>query len=124
MKPAKRILTGALGAVMLFASSCAIWEVSSTHGMWDATNPHERIWVSAKEVTEQQLIDKKISYYKSSGVLGDGYLIPKSKVRQLGDYTIRVLVTPILVTVDAATIVSIVGAAALAQSGYSGSFHK
>jgi len=58
------------------------------------------------EVTEQQLIDKKIPYYQSNGVLGHGYLIPKSKARQLGDYTIRMLATPITVTVDAGTIVA------------------
>ena len=96
---------------MMFTSSCA------TQSLWDATNPHERIWVSASEVTEQQLIDKQIPYYKSNDELGSGYLIPKSKVRQLGDYTIRMFATPITVTVDAATTVvttvAVVGVALL-----------
>ncbi|TAN37755.1 MAG: hypothetical protein EPN23_04355 [Verrucomicrobia bacterium] len=124
MKTAKHILMATLGLSLVFSSSCALWETSSTHGMWEATNPHVRVWVSATEVTEQQLIAKKIPYYKSTGVLGTGYLIPKSTARQLGDYTIRILATPVLVTVDAATIVTVIGVVALAEAGYSGTFHR
>ena len=69
--------------------------------------------MDAKDVSEQTLIAKKIPYYKSPGIMGDGYVIPQSKVRQLGDYTIRFLATPITVTIDAATVVVVVGGAIL-----------
>lgn len=41
--------------------------------------------------------------------LGDGYLIPKSRARQLGDYAIRLFATPVTVVVDKATIVAVAG---------------
>ena len=77
--------------------------------MWDKTNTRERVFISAKDVTEQQLIDKKIPYYKWTDKFGDGYLIPQSKARKLGDYTIRFLATPFTVAIDAATVVVVVG---------------
>ena len=101
-----------LCASLILSSSCA------TRRLWDETNPRERIWVSASEITEQQLIDRKIPYYKSKDELGSGYLIPKSKARQLGDVTIRMLATPITVTIDAATTVVVVGVMVLPRGFY------
>ena len=109
LKKAKQLLAVLLGMSMLFNSSCA------TQALWDETNPRERVWVSSSEVTEQRLIDKGIPYYRSDDQLGPGYLIPKTTVRQLGDYTIRVLATPITVTIDAATTVAVVGVVLLSQ---------
>ena len=121
MKTVQQILTGILAISLMLTSSC-------TMQMWDATNTRERVFVSAKDVTEQQLIDKKIPYYKSQDALGDGYLIPQSTARKLGDYTIRFLAVPFTVTVDAAMAVTVVGIICVGsiaqQGGNSFSFPK
>ena len=100
MKTMKPILTVGLCLSLMIASAC------TTQKLWDNVNPHEEVWVSASDVTEQQLIDKKIPYHESNGELGKGYLIPKSKVRQMGDYTIRTLATPVTVTLDVVSVVA------------------
>lgn len=89
--------------MMLLLCSCA------TQELWENTNPNERVWVSAAEVTEPLLIEQKIPYNTYQGDLGPGFLIPKTKAQRLGDYTIRALAAPVTVTVDAATVVAVVG---------------
>jgi hypothetical protein len=117
MKTSEQILAGMLAASLMLTSSCA------TQTLWEEANPHEGVWVSASEVTEQQLIDKKIPYYKSNDELGDGYLIPKGRARQLGDYTIRIFATPITVVIDAATTVVVIGATLCTEGGgYGGTY--
>ena len=98
--------------LVAFTSSC------TTQRLWDQTNPNERVWISTTEVSEQQLIDKDIPYYKTEDILGAGYLIPKSKARQLGDVTLRMLATPVTITIDAATIVVVVGAIVITTPGF------
>ena len=109
MKTRRQMLAGVLGASLMMTSSCT----STTRWLWDETNPQERVWVAASGVGEQQLAEKQIPYSKWK----DGYLIPKSKVKKLGDYTIRTLATPITVTIDAATTVVVVGVV-LVSLGY------
>lgn len=108
MKKLKLPLAGFLAVLLMIAPGCA------TKILWEKTDPNERVWISVSEISEKQLIDKNIHYYKTNEKPGPGFLIPKSSARRLGDYTIRMLATPATVVVDAATVVMIVAVAVYA----------
>lgn len=78
----------------LLAVSCA------TPALWDATNPNLYVKASADNISTNELAAKGIKY-RVGKVSGDIY-IPKSQMRKMGDYTIRVLGTPVAATLDAA----------------------
>ena len=97
------------GSIVFFVCMSLLLSACATQTLWENTNPRERVWVSASEVTEPLLIEQHIPYHKYEGDLGPGFLIPKTKAQRLGDYTVRALVAPVTVTVDAATVVAVVG---------------
>ena len=96
--------------LLLLASSCA------TQKLFDDTNPRERIWISAKDVPESELIRKKVHYTKYSDAYCNGYLVEKSKMRKFGDLMIRATGAPVTLVVDAATTISVVGVAVFAAA--------
>lgn len=96
--------------LMVILISCVLMFSCATQKLWKETDPNDQVLIFSSEITEQQLIDKQIPYQKwKSQYGGSGYLIPKSKARQLGDYTVRMFVTPITVTIDAVTVITVVG---------------
>ena len=98
-----------LVSITFFLCASLLLSACATTELWENTNPRERVWVSSSEVTEELLIEQKIPYNIYQGDLGPGFLIPKTKAQRLGDYTIRALAAPVTVTVDAATVVAVVG---------------
>ena len=90
-----------------------------TPALWDQTNPSEHVAISANRISEQDLKSKGIDYYKDEKL--NVIYCPKSSIRKLGDYTIRVLATPVTVSVDAAgaaiVVVGTIGIAVLAGIG-------
>lgn len=81
------------------ASSCA------TDALWRATDPNERFWIDAEDITEAELQRNKIAYCKYDGDFGPGYVVEKSAARKLQDYTIRALATPVTIVVDTTVVV-------------------
>jgi len=102
-----------LGAIAILLQGCI------TKGLWEETDPRERVFISHTQVTEEQLKAKHIDYIKWKDELGEGYLVKKSQARQLGDIALRIFASPITVTIDAATTIAVIGVVALAESGYS-----
>ncbi|MFC1653027.1 hypothetical protein ACFL3F_04840, partial [Planctomycetota bacterium] len=68
---------------------------------WDTYDPHEWLWVSQREITQQELEDSGVEYRHCEE---GGYLVEKSDLQKFHDYTIRTLVTPLTVIVDGAPI--------------------
>ncbi len=102
-------MRGKQGPIAFFLSAALVLSGCATTSLWENTNPRERVWVSSSKVTEQMLIEQNIPYNAYQGDLGPGFLIPKTKAQRLGDYTVRALAAPVTVTVDAATVVAVVG---------------
>jgi hypothetical protein len=92
---------------VLLTASCA------TQKLFDDANPRERIWISAKDVSEEKLISMGVKYYKYSDEFETGYLVEKSTVQRLRDFVIRATGVPVTLVVDAATAVSLGGVAVL-----------
>ena len=90
------IMTFALLGLTILLSSCA------THALWDATDPD--LWAEAPKstISTNDLAAKGVQYLVDAHT-GDIF-IPKSQLHKLGDYTIRVLATPITVTLDAVAV--------------------
>ena len=84
--------------LILICSSCL------TKTVWDNINPNENVWIPADSITEVSLIKNGIRYEKFDQKEPKGYLVKKSAIRKLGDYTLLTLATPITVTVDGVII--------------------
>ena len=82
--------------------------------MWESYDPDGYIQIEYAEITEQELLDKEVEYIKSDAT--SSYYVPKSNMRKLSEYSIRLLATPVTVTVDAALIVISGVAMSLAQT--------
>ena len=102
-KPA--ILTTFLGSMAVLMVSCA------TPALWDATDPNQWAKASKTTVTTNDLAAKGVEY-RIDTPTGDIY-IPKGQLHKLGDYTIRVLATPVAVTLDAVGGVTVICGAIL-----------
>ena len=72
--------------------------------LWNTVNPEERVWIPANQITEAELKKRGIEYEKCEGML-QGYLVRKSKMQRLRDYTVLTLATPITVALDGAFVV-------------------
>jgi len=79
--------------VTLLCTSCV------TPALWEHTNPQEYVEIPSKDITEQELIESGVSYYRDDrrGV----YYAEKSTLAKLRDYTLRAIGTPFTVTLDA-----------------------
>ena len=71
-----RILTLSLFMV-LFCSSCA------TKSLWRGYGPNEKVWISADDITERELIDTNVEYQHYYSETGPGYLVKKSSSKKL-----------------------------------------
>jgi len=104
------MLWKAITAILLACSfvSC------STQALWERTNPGERIWIPAAEITQAQLDQRHVKYEKYDGSFGHGYLVEKSALQKFRDYAFRALGTPAAVAIDTVTTVTVVGVLILA----------
>jgi len=86
--------------VVIAVSSCA------TERLWENTNPKEYVRVDAPEFTEEVLQSKGIAYQRFQ----DGTLyMEKSDLRKMGDYALRIFVTPATLVIDAVPVGIVVG---------------
>jgi hypothetical protein len=77
-----------------------------TQRVWQKTDPDEYVQISMKEFSEDEIKAKNIKYYKNDKE--KVYYIEKSNLRKLGDYSLRLLLTPITVPIDAATYIVVI----------------
>lgn len=82
--------------ILAVVASCA------TPELWQRTDPTEYVRVSTEDITEEELIAKGLTYLSSED--GEFFYVGKSLIEKLGDYTLRLLGTPIAVALDAAMI--------------------
>ena len=91
-----------LWLAMLSVSAC-------TTQLWRDTDPEQKIWINAGEISEAELESRGVEYKKYSTNSLNGFLVGKSEKEKLKDYTYRVLGTPVTLTVDAAGYAVMVG---------------
>ncbi len=84
-----------------FIMSCA------TTKLWEATDPYKYIEISMVDITEKELIDKKVRYYKDAQKRV--YYVEKSGAEKFQGYALRILATPLTIAVDAATVILVIG---------------
>ena len=95
--------------VTLLCTSCV------TPALWEHTNPQEYVEIPFKDITEQELIESRVSYYRDDrrGV----YYAEKSTLTKLRDYTLRAIGTPFTVTLDTAGVAIVVVGLAIVATG-------
>jgi hypothetical protein len=94
-----------LGVVAVLTSSCA---TRLTETLWEATDPGRYVAVPQDEVSEIELREQGVSYYKDNKL--GLYYVEKTGLRRIGDWTVRFFATPVALTLDAAPVIVVVGA--------------
>jgi len=87
--------------LLCFLSSCA------TRSLWKETDPGKFVRISMDDITEDELKEKELRYYKD--YIYHVYYVEKSGLEKLKDYSLRILGTPFTVVIDAATSIFVVG---------------
>lgn len=110
----KRIPHLFLIAVLLVCQSCSTvdtpeWLGYTTQKLWDSNNPNVRAWIDADKITEDELKQRGVRYTVYSSEKLNGYLVEKSEWDKMKGFYLKMLGTPVTLTVDAATIVAVVG---------------
>lgn len=80
--------TTLLISLVFFMNSCC------TEKLWEETRPE--YWLSKEVISEKELIEKNVNYKKEA----DGFFIEKPPLNKIGDYTLRVIGTPITAVAD------------------------
>jgi hypothetical protein len=78
-----------------------------TAKLWEVTDPNTYVAINMKDISERELIDKKVKYFKN--IENGFYYVEKGALQKFQDYSLRVLGTPITVAIDAATVIVVVG---------------
>ena len=91
-----------LGALVLCQSCC-------TSALWRDTDPRARVWIDSGKITRQSLQERGVKYETTVVQGREGYLVEKSDWGKFKDYQLRMLGTPVTLTVDVATTVVVVG---------------
>jgi hypothetical protein len=86
-------------SLSIVGSSCC------TELLTDNIKPDEPVWIPASVATEAELREKGVPYTKYDSDDLHGYLVKKSSMRRLGEYTLLTLATPLTLTVDTAVVV-------------------
>lgn len=81
-----------------------------TSMLWDDTRSDDMLYISADDITEQELQKRGVEYEIYSNGSCNGFLVEKSLKDKFKDYHLRLLGTPVTLTVDAATTVVVAGA--------------
>ena len=101
---------GILAVVLLATMSC------STRALWDSTDPNEQVWIPASQISEEELKERGVMYEVYSNEDCNGYLVEPGNLSKFKDYSLRTLCTPITLTVDAVTTVTVGGVMFLASA--------
>jgi hypothetical protein len=96
--------------------SAVVVQSCCTSALWDSTDPDARLWMDADKITEAELQRRGIRYEMYEAEWGRGYLVEKSGWRRLHDYNLRLLGTPVTLTLDAVGSVAVVGVVILATN--------
>jgi hypothetical protein len=96
-----------LKKILLVIISAMIMVSCVTAKLWEATDPNTYVAINMKDISERELIDKKIKYFKNYE--NGFYYVEKGAIRKFQDYSLRVLGTPVTVVIDTATVILVVG---------------
>ena len=80
-----------------------LFQACATTELWKKINPEEYVQISMNEISENELKEKGIKYYKNENK--EVFYLEKSSVRKLGDYSLRILLTPLTVVLDVTTVI-------------------
>jgi hypothetical protein len=97
----------ALKKIILVVLSATIIASCVTTKLWEATDPNTYIAIDMKDISEKELIDKKVKYFKNYE--NGFYYVEKGALQKFQDYSLRVLGTPVTVVIDTATVILVVG---------------
>jgi hypothetical protein len=97
----------ALKRIILLIFSAMIIVSCVTAKLWEVTDPNTYVAINMKDISERELIDKKVKYFKN--IENGFYYVEKGALQKFQDYSLRVLGTPITVAIDAATVIVVVG---------------
>lgn len=81
----------------------------TTQKLWDSNNPNVRAWIDADKITEDELKQRGVKYTAYSSEKMNGYLVEKTEWDKMKGFYVKMLGTPVTLTIDAATIVAVVG---------------
>ncbi len=100
--------------LLLVSQACSTsqapeWLGYTTQKLWESNNPNVRVWIDADKITEDELKQRGVKYTHYSSKKLNGYMVEKSEVEKMHGFYLRMLATPVTLTVDAATIVAVVG---------------
>ena len=98
--------SGTMYKVLCFILSGAmvLSQFGCTSQLWEDTDPNERIWIDATEITEEELQKRGVEYEAYSSENLNGYLLKKSTKDKFKDYHLRLLGTPVTIMTDAAVV--------------------
>ncbi len=90
-----------LAVIVIFCTSCA------TPALWKATNPQEYVRINMEDISEKELKKKGLKYYKDE--TSEAYYVEKSALTKFKDYSLRILGTPVTITLDAMISIVVIG---------------
>ena len=76
----------------------------------DSYDPNEWVWIHVDDIDREKLDKKGVRYKYIEHEYGRGYMVEKSEVQKLCDYTVRTLATPVTVVIDCVPLIIYVGA--------------
>lgn len=97
----------------LLVCTLALFQFGCTSMLWDDTRSDELVFISSKDITEEELQKRGVEYEVFSSETYNGFLVEKSTKDKFKDYHLRMLGTPVTLTVDAASTVVVAGVAVL-----------
>ena len=77
-----------------------------TAKLWEVTDPNTYVAINMKDISERELIDKKVKYFKNDET--GFYYVEKGALQKFQEYSLRILGTPITIAIDAATVILVV----------------
>lgn len=87
--------------LLILTASCA------TTSLWKSTDPGKFVRISMDNITEDELKEKELRYYKDYTY--HVYYVEKTGIEKLKDYSLRLIGTPVTVVIDAASVILVVG---------------
>jgi len=87
------------------------WLGYTTTKLWESNRPNVCVWIDAKKITEEELKQKGVKYTVYSSDKLNGYLVEKSEWDKTKGFYLKMFGTPVTLTIDATTIVVVVGVA-------------
>ena len=110
----KRIPFLVLIGILLICQSCSTgkkpeWLGYTTTKLWESNNPNVCVWIDANKTTEEELKQRGVKYTIYSSDKFNGYLVEKSEWDKMKGFYLKLFGTPVTLTIDATTIVAVVG---------------